>query len=400
VAGLIGVLRDITEIKQAQSEHSRQVVETASDAFVATDQEGTITQWNHQAEALLGWSPREAIGLPVIETIVPPRQRTARRRELERYAANKAGTAKRRSVEVSVLHRDGHEIPVELSLWPVVVNGAQHFNAFLRDNRERLRQEALRKKNQELEEESRRAAEASKLKSQFVANMSHELRTPLNAIIGFSQLLADGKAGATSTVQGQMIGDILTSSRHLLDLINAVLDLAKVESGKMEFRPARLVVQDLVGEVCEVVRSLAAKKRVRLTSHVHPDLREITADPTRLRQVLYNYLTNAVKFTPEDGQVTLLITPEGDTQFRLSVEDTGIGIRPEDQARLFVEFQQLDQGTGKQFQGTGLGLSLTKQIVEAQGGVVGLTSALGAGSTFFAVLPRQSLEDEIGEANK
>jgi DNA-binding response OmpR family regulator/anti-sigma regulatory factor (Ser/Thr protein kinase) len=218
--------------------------------------------------------------------------------------------------------------------------------------------------------------------------MSHELLTPLNAIIGFSELLHDGRAGAISGKQKGFASDVLTSARHLLGLINDMLDLSKVEFGKLEFLPESLEPAKLVNEVCALLRTLTARKRIDLRIEVDPQLAEMVLDPTRLKQVLFNFLSNALKFTPEDGQVTVRMRSAGCDDLLIEVEDTGIGIRPEDLPRLFAEFQQLDASTTKKYQGTGLGLALTKRIVEAQGGTVSVTSVPGRGSIFCAQLPR------------
>ena len=251
-------------------------------------------------------------------------------------------------------------------------------------------EEELRAKNRELEEQSRRVQEATRLKSEFLANMSHELRTPLNAIIGFAELMHDGKVGPVSPLHKECLDDILTSSRHLLQLINDVLDLSKVEAGKMEFRPERVDLARLVAEVRDILRGLAAQKRIQLAVDVSPDIGEVVLDAGKLKQVLYNFLSNALKFTPEGGHVALRARAEGALYFRLEVEDDGIGIRDEDRGRLFAEFQQLDASAAKEYAGTGLGLALTRRIVEAQHGRVGVTSVHGKGSTFYAVLPRIS----------
>ena len=242
--------------------------------------------------------------------------------------------------------------------------------------------------NTELEEQYRRVQEADRLKSEFLANMSHELRTPLNGIIGFAELMHDGKVGPVSAQHKEFLGDILTSSRHLLQLINDVLDLAKVESGKMEFRSEPVDLAKLVSEVRDILRTLAATKRIRIDAEVDATLTGVVIDPAKLKQVLYNYLSNALKFTPDEGHVTVRVGPAASDTFRLEVEDTGIGIWPEDMSRLFVEFQQLDASAAKKYPGTGLGLALTKRVVEAQGGRVGVESVPGQGSTFAAVLPR------------
>jgi CheY-like chemotaxis protein len=194
--------------------------------------------------------------------------------------------------------------------------------------------------------------------------------------------------GAVSATHKECLADILTSSRHLLQLINDVLDLSKVEAGKMEFRPERIEVAKLVGEVRDILRGLSAQKHIELAVEIDPALDEVVLDPGKLKQVLYNYLSNALKFTPEGGRVTVRGRLEPGGRFRLEVADTGVGIRPEDLSRLFVEFQQLDASASKAHPGTGLGLALTKRIVEAQEGRVGVSSIVGQGSVFHAVLPR------------
>ena len=232
------------------------------------------------------------------------------------------------------------------------------------------------------------AEQANRLKSEFLANMSHELRTPLHAIMGFAQLMHNGKVGAVSSEHQEYLGDILSSSRHLLQLINDVLDLSKIEAGKLEFHPEPLNLPKLVGEVTDVLRTIAMRKRMLVTVEIDPAVAEVTLDPSKLKQVLYNYLSNALKFTSEDGCIMIRAMPEQPDWFRLEVEDTGIGIHPEQVSRLFTKFQQLDAGAAKKYQGTGLGLALTKRLVEAQGGSVGVRDAGRTGSIFFALLPR------------
>jgi signal transduction histidine kinase/CheY-like chemotaxis protein len=263
----------------------------------------------------------------------------------------------------------------------------------------KLLEDKLRAQNSELEEQSRRVQQATRLKSEFLANMSHELRTPLNAIIGFAELMHDGKVGPVSPTHKECLADILTSSRHLLQLINDVLDLSKVEAGKMEFRPERIELAKLIGEVKDILRGLSAHRRIQLAVEIDPALDEVVLDPGKLKQVLYNYLSNALKFTPEGGRVTVRARLEPGGRFRLEVADTGIGIRPEDLGRLFGEFQQLDSSASKAYPGTGLGLALTKRLVEAQEGRVGVSSVVGQGSVFHAVLPRLARSASVDSAS-
>src|SRR5712664_2891179 len=258
--------------------------------------------------------------------------------------------------------------------------------------RSRAELRALLTKTQRQAEELTRAGA---YKSQFLANMSHELRTPLNAILGFTQLLHEGEVGPLNDQQREFLGNVLTSSHHLLRLINDVLDLAKVESGKLDFRPESIDLRQAIGEVGAILRTTAAEKQVRVEIAVDPTIGRVVLDPARLKQVLYNYLSNALKFTPAGGLVTVRAMPEGPEFFRIEVDDTGAGIMAEDLRRLFVEFQQLDAGAAKKHAGTGLGLALTKRIVEAQGGSVGVSSKPGVGSVFHAILPLRARSGEL-----
>ena len=248
--------------------------------------------------------------------------------------------------------------------------------------------EEERRRADRLESDNLQMQEANRLKSQFLANMSHELRSPLNAIIGFSDLLASDGIPVAPEQQRQFIGHIGTSGRHLLKLINDVLDLSKVESGKFEFYPEPVDLPGLIGDVRSIMFSLLQRKGLALQVEVAPEIASVVTDPARLKQVLFNYLSNAIKFSPDGGTITVRASAEGSAGFRIEVTDRGIGIAPADLPRLFVEFQQLDDGYQKRHQGTGLGLALTRRLVEAQGGSVGVRSVPGQGSTFHLVLPR------------
>lgn len=254
------------------------------------------------------------------------------------------------------------------------------------------------KREQALTRSKHQAEEASRAKSEFLSRMSHELRTPLNAIIGFAQLIKDGKAGSVHTQQEEFLGDILTSSYHLLELINDVLDLSKVEAGKLAFHPEPCDLAQIIAETAGIVEPLASQKQIRVVSYIDPSLSRVVLDPVRLKQVLYNYLSNAIKFTGSQGTVAIHLRPEDEQQIRLEVQDTGIGIRPQDLGRLFMEFEQIEAGNRRNVPGTGLGLRLTKRIVEAQGGQVGVESTFGKGSTFYAVLPREMRAEKLDPA--
>jgi PAS domain S-box-containing protein len=293
-------------------------------------------------------------------------------------------------VELSARRRGGERFPAEVSVTEIQVAGRQSFAVFVRDLTDQKAGEESMRRGIVLAEENLRVHEASRLKSEFLANMSHELRTPLNAIIGFAELLYDGQVTPDMPQFKEFVHDILTSGQHLLQLINDVLDLSKVEAGRLEFHPEQTDLSQLIGESIGVLRTLAAQKRLTISHDVDASIGAVSVDRARLKQVLYNYLSNAIKFTPEGGSVNVTAAADGADRFRISVTDTGIGISAADRDRLFVEFNQLEAGAAKKHQGTGLGLALTKRLIEAQGGTVGVHSVPGQGSTFFAVLPRQA----------
>ena len=263
-----------------------------------------------------------------------------------------------------------------------------------RDLTEQRQAEAVRLKTHRLEVENRQIHEASRLKSQFLANISHELRTPLNAVIGFADLLHAGFVKPESPKHQQFLGLIGTSGRHLLQLINDVLDLSKVESGKFDFFPEAVDLPTVLKEVQDILHTASLHKNIVLVlvlvlvTEIDPAVTGLRLDPSRLKQVLYNSLSNAIKFTAAHGRVTVRAFAQGPDHFGLEVEATGIGIAPADLPRLFTKFQQLDAGYSKQHHGTGLGLALTRRLVQAQGGSVSVRSMLGVGSVFYLVLNR------------
>jgi len=353
----------------------RKLLDDAPDAIVIVDQTGRIQLLNAQTEQLFGYARSELIGEPV-EMLMPDRFHRGHVQHRSGYFAEPRVRAMGSGLALFGRRRDGAEFPIEISLSPLVTGAGVLVSAAIRDITERRRLED-------------KLQEANRLKSEFLANMSHELRTPLNSIIGFAELMHRGRAGTLTPDQREYLGDILTSARHLLQLINDVLDLAKVESGKMEFRPERVDLGQLIGEVRDVVRGLAATKHQRIDCTVDPVVAIATLDPARVKQVLYNFMSNAIKFTPDGGSIAVRVVAAADPdELRLEVTDTGIGISEADLGRLFVEFQQLDTGAAKQYQGTGLGLALTRRIIEGLGGRIEVTSTSGKGSTFTAILPR------------
>ncbi|BAL22392.1 response regulator [Azoarcus sp. KH32C] len=260
----------------------------------------------------------------------------------------------------------------------------------------KLLAEQLRASSEEIASKNLQLEEASRTKSEFLANMSHELRTPLNAIIGFSEILKDGLMGELTPRQEKCAADIFTSGSHLLSLINDILDLSKVEAGKMTLSLEAQSVSALVQDALQVVRERALSNRIRLTAEVPDDVGEVWLDVRKAKQILYNLISNAVKFTPESGEVYVAArkvrrdaAKDGrfDEYLEITVRDTGIGISAENQARLFQPFTQIDSALSRRYEGTGLGLVMVRRLAELHGGSVALVSEPGKGSTFTVRLP-------------
>jgi protein-histidine pros-kinase len=350
------------------------ITDTANDAIISANERGEIVYFNRGAERIFGWSAGEAAGRP-LTLLMPKRFYDPHRAGFQRFLSTRQPKIIGRTVELIGIHRDGKEFPVEFSIANWMTPQGTFFTAVLRDVTERKRFEQS-------------IQEANRMKSEFLANMSHELRTPLNGIIGFSEFLVDEKPGKLNDRQREYLNDILNSGRHLLQLINDVLDLSKVEAGKMELFPETFSLRNAVEEVCSVVSPMAKKKNIAIEQTISSAVERVTLDQQKFKQVMFNLLSNAVKFTDDGGRVAIVAGPHGSNQLRLQVRDTGIGIRPEDFGKLFVEFKQIDSGTTRKYEGTGLGLALTKKIVEFQNGSITVESEPGKGSTFTVVLPR------------
>ena len=366
--GVFAAARDVTAQKQA-SQYARSLIEASLDPLVTINVQGKVTDVNEASVQVTGVARDRLIGTDFFDYFTEQNKA----REAYRRVFSEGFV---RDYALAIRHVSGRvtDVLYNASVYKDDKGRVLGVFAAARDVTERKRFE------QSLQE-------ANRMKSEFLAGMSHELRTPLNGIIGFTEFLIDEKPGPLIEKQKEYLNDVLASARHLLQLINDVLDLAKVEAGKMQLYPEWFPVSKPLGEVIAVIRSMAQKKKVSVEFEIGEGLDMVLLDRHKFKQVLFNLLSNAVKFTDDGGQVHVLSRRVEPDRLEIQVRDTGIGIRPEDISRLFTEFDQLDSGTARRFEGTGLGLALTKKIVEFQGGHIDVRSVSGKGSTFTIVLP-------------
>jgi PAS domain S-box-containing protein len=387
--------------KDAQKEcgmerHFNHLLEAAPDAILEVDREGCIVVMNAATQRLFGYTRDELAGKNV-DTLVPFEARARHAHHRENYSAHPLTRPMGSGLLLQGQRKDGSRFPVEISLSPFESGEGFRIGAFIRDVTERVEAEEhiralqaryteeLTAANRQLEMRNREVEAANQLKSEFLASMSHELRTPLHTIIGFAELLSEGIEGALTEKQLRFVNHILTDGRHLLELINDILDLSKIESGHLELKLERF---DWVQALSEVLASIQPQAMARGVEVSSPEKapQSLFGDRLRFKEILYNLLSNAVKFTPSGGRVWVE-TSSGENTLSLTVGDTGIGIPAEQLTRIFDKFYQTGITTKGVREGTGLGLAITKHLVERHGGSISVESTPGAGSSFTVKFP-------------
>ncbi|MDY0246178.1 MAG: PAS domain S-box protein, partial [Methanosarcina mazei] len=361
VTGVFAAARDITELKKAEEKIKAlaNAVESSNDAIITGTLDGTITSWNKGAEQIYGYLAEEVMGKNV--SILEPDNLKGEIKQL--FDKIKQGKKVKR-YETLRLKKDGIAVNVSVTLSPIfdVSGNPVAFSGIARDITEK-------KITENLLHEKQMAEFANRTKSEFLANMSHELRTPLNSIIGFSDMLYEQAYGELNQKQLRAISNISNSGKHLLNLINGILDLSKIEANKMELDYKEFELASSLDLIRNILSPIADKKNIEIETGVDSSISKICADEDRFIRIMFNLVDNAIKFSFENSLVKIGTRKKGEL-VEITVEDTGIGIKTEDQNKLFKPFSQVNSFSSKKFQGTGLGLSLVKQIVNLHGGYV------------------------------
>jgi PAS domain S-box-containing protein len=364
----------------------RELLEAAPDAIIEVDADGRIVLLNRVTEELFGYTREQLLGRNV-DILLPLNLVAAHGAHRARYLAHPVRRPMGQGLILKARRSDGVEVPVEISLSPVRAGDSFRVTAIIRDVTARKKaEEELRIAYHQLELRSREAERANALKSEFLASMSHELRTPLHTILGFTELLEEEGAGPLTEKQKRFVQHVHQDSSHLLELINDILDLSKIEAGRMDLQIESIDAAEVIAETVEGMKGRAEAKGILLenstTTPVH-----VLADRVRFREILLNLLSNAVKFTPDGGTVRIDCSRPRAGAVEIAVTDTGIGIAPEDRHVIFDKFRQVASTTKGVREGTGLGLAIVKRLVEMHGGETFLESELGHGSRFAFTVP-------------
>ncbi|WP_292468325.1 PAS domain S-box protein [Methanolobus sp.] len=376
------IVRDISKQKKAEEDiirsetKYRSLFEQSNDAIMIHDLNGRILEANKRACEMFGYSETELKKISMTDLTLAEDRDTIKERmkkiETEGYCRR----------DNKMISSDGSIIYVDISASFLKAQKGM-IQTVGRDMTDRVRTEAA------MLSAKIKAETANRTKSEFLANMSHELRTPLNSIIGFSDVMIDGMTGEISSKQEHYLQNISESGHHLLSLINDILDISKIEAGKMELNFDMIDIPSAISEITAMMHPLTSDKNLTVDVDLPDNLPEVMADRSKIKQILYNLIGNAIKFTDNNGRITI-IAKIRDTNLQISVIDTGIGISPNDQKKLFKPFSQIDSSTSRKYEGTGLGLALVKELVELHGGRVWVESELGKGSNFTFELPIDS----------
>ena len=363
----------------ASESRNRAITEASLDCIISTDTEGKVLEFNPAAERSFGISRADALHQPIADLIFPKRLRETQLQAVRELLQTPSQDTLYRRLEAIARHRDGREFPIEVALGASGAGANRMITAYLRDISDRKHSEALMREAKEVAEATSRS------KSDFLANMSHEIRTPMNAILGMTDLALDTPL---DDEQREYLILVKSSANGLLNIINDILDFSKIEAGKLDFEQIDFSLRDCVALAVRTLQQRATEKHLKLSVEVAPDVADsLIGDPHRLRQVLINLISNGIKFTPA-GEVTVVVETDaqaGDgNQITLvfRVHDTGVGIPPEKQALIFDAFSQADTSTTRRYGGTGLGLTISAQLVQAMGGKIGVVSTPGEGSIF------------------
>ncbi|HYG89820.1 MAG TPA: ATP-binding protein [Azospirillum sp.] len=392
--------QDQEKLAQA-SRRIRGILESMVDAVVTIDSRGRIETFNPAAEQMFGYTEAEAVGKS-IGILIPEGFRRDHDRWMSNYRPGQASRIIGSDREVLAMRRDGGTFPMNLAVSELVLHDEPEATGPSRVFVGVIRDITLRKqKEAELIAAKSQAEMANRAKSEFLANMSHELRTPLNAIIGFSEILDSEFFGQLNDRQKACAKDIHDSGKHLLDIVNAVLDMSKIEAGRYELNEEPLAPHEAVAQCLMMVRDRARDAGVALVDAMAEPRPIVLADHRAFKQVVLNLLSNAVKFTPAGGSITVQSRMHEDGSLAISVIDTGIGISPAFMEHLFEPFRQADTSASRRYEGTGLGLSISKNFMELHGGTLTCTSEVGAGTTMTLHLPAaRILEPKVHAAKK
>lgn len=385
--GCVGTITDMSEyVRTAEAllmaeARTNAIVDTAADAILTIDEEGIVHSFNRAAEEMFG-IPAADILWRKIDRLIPVPDSTRHTDYLHAYQPGRTTRVVGQAREILALRGDGTRFPIELSVSSIEVNGRRMFTGIIRDITERKRIE------RELIQAKEAAESADNAKSAFLATMSHELRTPLNAVIGFAQVIEMRILGTADVDRyTEYAASIRQSGEHLLGIIDDILDISKIEAGDLDLVEQPVDLTDLVGQSLNLVAIQAGQRGIAVSIDLQGDLPPLRGDSLRLRQVLVNLLSNGVKFSKPGGQVTVGALRNGEGGVDLVVRDAGIGMAPEDIPKALSPFSQVDQSIARRYEGTGLGLPLSKRLVERHGGALLIDSTPGQGTTVTVRLP-------------